>query len=95
MMISKKVTQKDYVNTESSNSTTNVSIDEQLTKFKRKKKEEYYKCKQSVCSDAGEKDKSVKNDRWPIGTIFILTDSILNGIVEEKLCGWARASSQS
>ena len=77
----------EYSKGESSNSTTNASIDEQLNDFKRKKKEEYYKYKQSVCNDAGEKDKSVKNDQWPIGTTVIVGDSILNGIVEEKLCG--------
>ena len=80
----------EYSKGESSNSTTNASIDEQLNEFKRKKKEEYYKYKQSVCSDAGEKDKSVKNDQWPIGTTVIVGDSILNGIVEEKLCGQGR-----
>ena len=77
----------EYSKGESSNSTTNASIDEQLNEFKRKKKEEYYKYKQSVCNDAGEKDKSVKNDQWPIGTTVIVGDSILNGIVEEKLRG--------
>ena len=41
-----------------SNTTTNVSIEEQLNEFKRKKKDEYYKYKQSACSDADEKDKS-------------------------------------
>ena len=46
---------------ESSNSTTNPSMDEQLNEFNWKNKEEYYKYKQSVCNDAGEKDKSVKN----------------------------------
>ena len=46
----------------SSNSATNASIDEQINEFKKKKKGEYYKYKQSVCSDAGQKDKSVKND---------------------------------
>ena len=67
-----------------------MPIDEQPNEFKRKKKEEYYKYKQSVCSDAVEKDKSVKNDQWPIGTTVIVGDSILNGIVEEKLCGQGR-----
>ena len=72
---------------ESSNTTTNASIEEQLNEFKRKKKEEYYKYKQHVCSDAGEKDKSVNNDQWSIGTTVTVGDSILNGIEEEKLCG--------
>ena len=31
--------------------------------LKGKKKEEYYKYKQSVCSDAGKEDKSVNNDQ--------------------------------
>ena len=57
---------------ESSNNTTNASTDEQLNEFTKKKKEEYYKYKQSVSSDAGEKDKSVKNDQWPIGTTVIV-----------------------
>ena len=76
----------EYSKGESSNSTTNASIDEQLNEFKRKKKEEYYKYKQSVCSDAAEKDKSIKNDLWPIGTT-VVGNSVLNGIVEEKLYG--------
>ena len=70
---------------ESSNSTTNASIDEQLNEFKRQKKEEYYKFKQSVCIDADEKDKSLKNDQWRIGTTAIVGDSILNGIVGKKV----------
>ena len=77
----------EYSKGESSNSTTNPSIDEQLNEFKWKNKEEYYKYKQSVRNDAGEKDKSVKNDQWPIGTTVVVGDSILNGILEEKLCG--------
>ena len=79
----------EYSKGESSNSTANSSIDKQLNEFKKKKKEEYYKYKQSqsVCNDAGEKDKSVKNDQWPIGTTVIVSDSILNDIVEENLCG--------
>ena len=54
-----------YENTqgESSNTTINASREEQLNEFKRKKKEEYYKYKQSACSDAGEKNKSVNNDQ--------------------------------
>ena len=80
----------EYSTGESSDSTTNASIDEQPNDFKRKKKEEYYKYKQSVCNDASETDKSVKNDQWPIGTTVIVCDSILNGIVEEKLCGKGR-----
>ena len=43
------------------NSTTNASTEEQFNEFKRKKKEEYYKCEQSVCSNASKKDKSVNN----------------------------------
>ena len=51
---------------ERSNTTTNASIEEQLNEFKKKKEEEYYKYKQSVYSDACEKDKSVNNDQWSI-----------------------------
>ena len=61
-----------------------------MNEFKRKKKEEYYKYKQSVCSDPGEKDKSVKNDKWLVGTTVIVGDSISNDTVEENLCGQGR-----
>ena len=57
--------------------------------------EEYYKYKQSVCSHAGEKDKSVKSDQWPIGTTVTVGDSILNGIVEEKSSGQGRLCSDA
>ena len=30
---------------------------------------------------------AINNDQWPIGTIVIVEDSILNCITEEKLCG--------
>ena len=93
-MISKKSCSKKLCKNskeEISNTTTNAPIEEQLNEFKRKKKDKYYKYKQSVCSDAGEKDKSVKNDHQrPIRTTDIVGDSILNGIVEEKLCGQGR-----
>ena len=89
-MISKKSYSKKLCKNskeEISNTTTNAPIEEQLNEFKRKKKDKYYKYKQSVCSDAGEKDKSVKNDQWPIGATVIVGESILNGIVEGKLRG--------
>ena len=89
-MISKKSCSKKLCKNskeEISNTTTNAPIEEQLNEFKRKKKDKYYKYKQSVCSDAGEKDKSVKNDQWPIGATVIVGESILNGIVEGKLRG--------
>ena len=69
---------------EGSNSTTNASIEEQLNEFKRKKKEEYYKYKQSVYSEVGEKDESVNTDQWPVGTTVIMGDFILNSIVGKK-----------
>ena len=50
---------------------------EQPNEFKRKKKEEYYKYKQSVCSDTCEKYKSLNNDQWLTGTTVIVGDSIL------------------
>ena len=43
-----------------------------------------------MCSDTGEKDKSVNNGQWAIGTTVTVDDSILNGIVEEKLFGQGR-----
>ena len=58
MIISKKSRSKSFCENskESSNTTTNATIEEQLNEFKRKNKEEYYKYKQNFCSDAGEKD---------------------------------------
>ena len=47
---------------ESSNATISASIEEQFYQFKRKKKDEYCKYKQSFWSDPCEKDKSVNND---------------------------------
>ena len=77
-MISKKVAQKNYAKTVKKK----VVIAQQmrqsrnnLIEFKRKKKEEYGKYKQSVYSDAGEKDKSVNNDQWPVGTTVNVSDS--------------------
>ena len=32
----------------------------------------------------------MKSDQWPIGTTVIVGDSILNGKVEENLCGQGR-----
>ena len=68
MMLNKKsCTKKLCENSkgESSNTTTNASIEEQLKEFKRKKKEEYDKYKQNVSSDAGQKDRPVNNNQWP------------------------------
>ena len=61
-----------------------------LTSLERKRKRSITYINKVFCSDAGEKDKLVKNDQWPIGTTVIVGDSILNGIVEEKLCGQGR-----
>ena len=58
--------------------------------LKGKRKRNINKYKQSVCSDSGKKDISVNNDQWPIGTTVIVDESILSGIVEEKLCGQGR-----
>ena len=64
MMISKKSLKENLsINNkgESSNTITNASKEEQLNNFKRKKKEEYYKYKQTVCSDACEKNNKERN----------------------------------
>ena len=58
--------------------------------LERKRKRSITNINKVFCSDAGEKDKLVKNDQWPIRTTVIVGDSILNGIVEEKLCGQGR-----
>ena len=58
--------------------------------LKGKIKRNINKYKQSVCSDAGKKYISVNNDQWSIGTTVIVGESILNGIVEKKLCGQGR-----
>ena len=87
MMISKKVPQNNYSKATKEKVVIPQQMRQQRNNFKRKKKKKYYKYKQSACSDAGAKDKSVKNDHWPIGTTVIGGGSILNSIVEEKLCG--------
>ena len=63
-----------------------MSIDEQLTEFKIKKKEEYWRYKQCFNDDTGEKDESIDTCQWPIGTTAIVCDSILNGILDKNSC---------
>ena len=65
-------------------------IEEQLNEVTLKKKEEYYKFKNTVNNNECDKNQNSNNEEWPKGTIAIIGDSIINGIMEEKLCGKGR-----
>ena len=65
------------------------SIEEQLNEVTLKMKEEYYKFKNSIKNDDCDKTQNNKGG-WPKETIAIIGDSIINGVMEEKLCGKGR-----
>ena len=62
------------------------SIEEQLNEVTLKKKEEYYKFKNSVNNNDCNENQNNNKGEWPKGTITIICDSIINGVMEEKLC---------
>ena len=66
------------------------SIEEQLNEVTLKKKEEYYKFKNSIKNDDCEKTQNNNKGGWPKETIAIIGDSIINGVMEEKWCGKGR-----
>ena len=65
-------------------------IEEQLNEVTLKKKGEYYKFKNSVDNSECDKNQKSNNGEWPKGTIAVTGDSIINGILEENLCGKGR-----
>ena len=75
---------------EKHNISEHKSIEEQLNEVTLKKKEEYYKFKNNVNNNESDKNQNSNNGEWPKGTIAIIGDSIINGIMEEKLCGKGR-----
>ena len=60
------------------------SIEEQLNEVTLKKKEEYYKFKNSIKNDDCDKTQNNNKGGWPKETIAIIGDSIINGVMEEK-----------
>ena len=66
------------------------SIEEQLNEVTLKKKEDYYKFKNSIKNDDCDKTQNNNEGGWPKETIAIIGDSIINGVMEEKWCGKGR-----
>ena len=75
---------------EKHNVSEHKSIEEQLNEVTLKKKEEYYKFKNGVYNNDCDKNQNSNKGEWPKGTIAIIGDSIINGVMEEKLCGKGR-----
>ena len=55
-----------------------------------KKGEEYYWSKNSVQSNAAKENITTEKGQWPKNTILIVRNSIINGVLEEGLCGEGR-----
>ena len=62
------------------------SIEKQLNNVKIKK-EEYYRSKNNVQSNAAKENTTTEKGQWPKNTTLIVGDSIINGVLEEGLCG--------
>ena len=61
-------------------------VEEQLNEIRLKKKEEYCKFKNSVNNNNCDKTQNNKGE-LPKRTIAVIGDSIINGVMKEKLCG--------
>ena len=57
------------------------SIEKQLNDVKIKNREEYYRSKYNLTTEKGQ---------LPKNTTLIVDDSIINGVLEEGLCGGGR-----
>ena len=66
------------------------SIEKQLNDVKIKKREEYYRSKNNVQSNAAKENTTTEKGQWPKNTTLIVGDSIINGALEEGLCGEGR-----
>ena len=66
------------------------SIEKQLNDVKINKREEYYRYKNNVQSNAAKENITTEKGQWPKNTILIVRDSIINGVLEEGLCGGGR-----
>ena len=65
-----------------------ISLSEQLKYVKRQKKEEFYqfKSKQPIVNNMNESSSKLKHqDLYPSGTTVIVVDSIINGLIEERV----------
>ena len=65
-----------------------ISLSEQLKNVKRQKKEEFYqfKSKQPIDNNMNESSSKLKHQGlYPIGTTVIVGDSIINGVIEERI----------
>ena len=65
-----------------------ISLSEQLKNVKRQKKEEFYQFKSKQPIDNNMKESSSKLKRqglYPSGTTVIVGDSIINGVIEERI----------
>ena len=92
--INKIVSEKDSNSNKSNVSDENAknhirkSIEEQLNEVIKEKQEKYYKNKISNNATSGssrENDSKEKPGKYPDGTTVVLGDSILNGVIQEKL----------
>ena len=63
------------------------SIEKQLNGVKIKKKEEYYRSKNNIQSNATKENITTEKGQWPKNTTLIVGDSIINSVLEEGLCG--------
>ena len=66
------------------------SIEKQLNDVKIKKREEYYRSKNNLQSNTAKEDITTEIAQWPKNTALIVGDSIINGVLEEGLCGGGR-----
>ena len=65
-----------------------ISLSEQLKNAKRQKKEEFYqfKSKQPIDNNMNESSSKLKHQGlYPSGTTVIVGDSIINGVIEERI----------
>ena len=66
------------------------SVEKQLNDVKIKKREEYYRSKNNLQSDTAKENITTEIAQWPKNTALIVGDSIINGVLEEGLCGEGR-----
>ena len=56
----------------------------------KQKKEEYYRSKNNLQSNAAKENITTEKGQWPKNTTLIVGDSIINGVLEEGLGGGGR-----
>ena len=66
------------------------SIEKQLNDVKMKKREEYYRSKSKLQSNAAKESITTEKGQWTKNTTLIVGDSIINSVLEEELCGGSR-----